>query len=232
MLSIKELAGKMQSNVKSSSSSTTATSTTTIETAIETTTTTTSLPSSSSSSSKESQLEGIFYVCDDENRNNLNRRQLDKALSLIGIKQSKRNDIIKSMISSSSSSSLSPIPNKAKKRASFTSDDIKLETFLSKAVPEVDGISTNEFDSLLSFIKVGIDSKKIYNSNNNNNNNNNDDDDEYISIDELKHLLTTQSSSSLSMSEVNELLSGVTTSGDKVKWKNIVDALCWKISIS
>jgi len=227
MLSIKELAGKMQSNVKSSSSSTTATSTTTIETAIETATTTPSLPSSSSSSLKESQLEGIFYVCDDENRNNLNRRQLDKALSLIGMKQSKRNDIIKSMISSSSS--LSPIPNKAKKRASFTSDDIKLETFLSKALPEVDGISTNEFDSLLSFIKGGIDSKKIYNSSNNNNNN---DDDEYISIDELKHLLTTQSSSSLSMNEVNELVSGITISGDKVKWKNIVDTLCWKISIS
>ena len=204
----KQLAGKMQSNAKSSSSRTT---TTTIAG--------TSSSSSLSLSSNESQLEGIFHLCDAENRNNLDRKQLDEALSLIGIRPSKRNDIIKSMISSSSSLLLLSSSNKAKKRLSFSSEEIKLEPFLAKTLPEVDNIKTDEFDILLSFVKSGIDNKTKYIG------------DESITVDELRHLLTSQSMSCLSTSEVDELLSIINTNG-KIKWKDIVDTLCWKKSIS
>jgi Ca2+-binding EF-hand superfamily protein len=200
---------------------TTATTTTTSTTTSATTSTiTSSSSSSSSSSSNKSQLEGIFHICDDEKRNNLDRRQLERALSLIGMKPSKRNNIIKSMITSSAISAPSSL-NKAKKRASFKSDEINLETFLEKTLPEVDHINTEDFDSLLNFIKGGIDNKIKYS------------DDEYISIDDLRHMLMSQSASSLSSSEVSELLSGISAiTGDKVQWKYIVESLCWKNSIS
>jgi hypothetical protein len=195
--------------------------------------------SSSSSSSKQAELAGIFYDCDVENRNALDRNQLSRALQLVGVGQAKNNDkLIKSMLlpaitpSSSSATNTSSsataaatttttttTTSRAKKRASFTSDSVKLETFLSATSNEIDKIHVSDF--LLRFLKANDD------DNNNSNNDNNNTNDDNITIDQLKHLLVSQSEHCLTDSELDEFLHAFDCSTGTISWKHLANNLAW-----
>ena len=211
MLAISSLAHKLQS----SSSATTTTTTTT-----PTTTTTTS---TSTSTSHDVELAGIFYECDDENRNALDKRQLARALQLVGFNDAKGSSadgsissISRAIIAAASSSSVSS-SSKTTKRASFTSENVKLDTFLRHTASNVDKVDVN--DSLLHFLKSGIDGSGS--------DSNAINDDDLITVEELKHLLVSQSEYSLTDSEVDELVAGMGI-GSSIRWRELVHHLCWK----
>jgi hypothetical protein len=90
---------------------------------------------------------------------------------------------------------------------------VKLDTFLRHTASNVDKVDVN--DSLIHFLKSGIDGSGS------------DGNDDLITVEELKHLLVSQSEYSLTDSEVDELVAGMGIY-ISIRWRELVHHLCWK----